>query len=593
MIGLGEALILLIAFYFGLKLLFSTSISLALITVVVILVILKINSWQYYWVNRNVPGPKGTFGLGNVSELMCGIFEADMKWKQLYGNTYGTINLGVPEYVTSNMDIVKAVYIKEFDNFVDRESFLPFIVDDKKSILMNGMLLKRGDDWRRIRGISSPAFTTGKMKLFTSLFNQSVQKTIEILKLSEKEDKIVDVRQISEGLTMDSIFKAVFGVMTNVQENPNNEVLVKAKKFFELNIDLTFLMEIMFPNISAYLRIKTGYHLTNNSEIQYFTNMLGKLYERRKKELETNVDLGKEPDFLTLLLKSIDEGDDTDKDDELMFHHASKQQKSKGLSKIEALGQCFLFLLAGYDTTASVLNFLLFLLAHHQDCQDKLREEMRDVIGDRDNKEIRYEDLSKLTYLDQCIKETMRLYPPGSRINRTCVKETEVNGIKFEKGVSVAVPIYHLHYDPDIFPQPETFNPDNFAPENKKQKESFLGFGIGPRFCVGVRFADISIKVYIARLLAQFQFKTCEESVSVPIEVTTKSVIRSVKTLFVKVENFGLIEPAATSELEITPLTKSPKAGQIFKEYADDAGTVTGGFTADIVAPARIVNVSM
>ena len=112
------------------------------------------------------------------------------------------------------------------------------------------------------------------------------------------------------------------------------------------------------------------------------------------------------------------------------------------------------------------------------------------------------------------IDETLRMYPPGTRLERVANNDYEYEGIKIKKGQIITVPIYVLHHDPDLYPNPEEFDPERFNDENKKLRDgiAFMAFGAGPRNCIGMRFALIEVKFLLATILSKFRFSTCSQT---------------------------------------------------------------------------------
>uniref|UniRef100_A0A0K0DY13 Cytochrome P450 n=1 Tax=Strongyloides stercoralis TaxID=6248 RepID=A0A0K0DY13_STRER len=543
MLGIGEYFFLSIILTLIISILFTKYVAIGLIVIITSLGIWKINNSLNYWKKRKIPSPKGKFGVGNMLELLNDFKSCDERWKKEFGETYGIMMGFRPDLTTTNLDIIKEVYVKQFDKFIDRDGFMPNVSKNEKSLLANGMFVKTGEDWRRIRNLCSPAFTTGKMKMFVKFFNETADKTLEILHNYEIEDKAIDIKELCDGMTLDSIFKSTFGFKTDLQEDPNNIVREYSKRLFDSNIyDPRFLFIVLFPKITSFLRINFNYNVKDNKELNYFTNILSECYERRKKELDEGIN-NEAPDFFKVLLQSVNNDYDINKenDEEIVFEKATQKQKKKGMSKIEILAQGFLFLLAGYETTANTINFLLFILAHHQEYQEKCREEILEIFQGKIVDYIDYDTVNKLNYLDQCVKECLRMYPPAGKINRICIEKTTINGITFEPGTMVSVPIFNLHYDEKIYPQPNIFDPERFSPKQKAERDPlyYMPFGYGPRNCIGMRYAYLSIKVYLARFLLKYKFKLCNESLSLPIEIVTKGLTKPLKTLYLKVESIS------------------------------------------------------
>lgn len=145
------------------------------------------------------------------------------------------------------------------------------------------------------------------------------------------------------------------------------------------------------------------------------------------------------------------------------------------------------FMFEGHDTTSMCLCFTLMLLANHSAIQERIFMEIMDAFG-HENREPTYNDLQNLHYLEVCIKESLRLYPSVPLISRiTTVDIHFPSGYFLPKGAPILIQVYDLHHNPEIFPDPETFNPDRFLPENCVNRHPFayLPFSGGPRNCIG------------------------------------------------------------------------------------------------------------
>ncbi|KAH9369172.1 hypothetical protein HPB48_011369 [Haemaphysalis longicornis] len=131
------------------------------------------------------------------------------------------------------------------------------------------------------------------------------------------------------------------------------------------------------------------------------------------------------------------------------------------LTEVEALSQCVLFFLAGQDTASTASTFATYLLATNPHVQDRLRAEVDECFR-KHGSSPSYDEVAKLPYLDCVVNETLRIMPPGARLER-CPAEDYVlgdTGIKVPSDCVIVVPVYAMHMDPEFFPEPEVFNPD-------------------------------------------------------------------------------------------------------------------------------------
>jgi cytochrome P450 family 3 subfamily A len=119
-----------------------------------------------------------------------------------------------------------------------------------------------------------------------------------------------------------------------------------------------------------------------------------------------------------------------------------------------------------------------------------------------------------MKYMDMVIDETLRLYPIGAFADRVASNDYEYKGLKIKKDQLITIPIYALHRDPEIYPNPDEFDPERFSDENKRKREneSFMPFGAGPRNCIGMRFALTEVKLLLTSVLSKYNFQPCDQT---------------------------------------------------------------------------------
>ncbi|KWX23476.1 cytochrome P450 [Mycolicibacterium wolinskyi] len=198
---------------------------------------------------------------------------------------------------------------------------------------------------------------------------------------------------------------------------------------------------------------------------------------------------------------------------------ASDPATGKCLSDSEIRDELIVFMLAGHDTTATMLTYALWALGHHPDVQAKVRAEAV-RIGDRAPTP---EDLPDLGYTVQVLHEALRLCPPGAATPRIAMRDIEVDGYRVEAGTMLVVGIYALHRDPGLWDHPRAFDPDRFSPENAEGRDrwQYLPFGAGPRSCIGDHFAMLEGTLALATVIRRTEIQSIDPDFPMIVPFTT------------------------------------------------------------------------
>ncbi|WP_395372083.1 cytochrome P450 [Streptomyces tubercidicus] len=201
---------------------------------------------------------------------------------------------------------------------------------------------------------------------------------------------------------------------------------------------------------------------------------------------------------------------------------AAGNDEDGSLDATEVREQVLIFLLAGHETTATSLAFTLHLLARHPEEQTRVRDEIDRVLGDRTPTAA---DLDRLPYLTQALKESMRLYPAAPVISRRAVAATEIGGFRIPAGADVVVAPWVTHRHPDLWADPERFDPRRFAPEREAERHRYawFPFGGGPRSCIGQHFSMLESVLALAVLLRAYELDAVDEEVPVSAGITLQA----------------------------------------------------------------------
>ena len=283
-------------------------------------------------------------------------------------------------------------------------------------------------------------------------------------------------------MTLEVILSTAFGVQADIQNDNESLLLERAKEVFRAPWIVNILKQ--FPPIG-------GYMLKFMSRVRrregYFDKVASDIVQQRRKTGLTG-----RQDLVDLMLTA---------------HEESTEEGISKLTDEEIVGQCVIFLFAGYETLSNTLAYTTYHLALNEDVREKLREEIKLAVKSNPDSTL-YDLAHNVEYLDCGISETLRLNPPFPQLNRECMEDYEFNGLHIAAGLEVIIPVYFLHRDLDAWAEPEKFYPDRFLSPAKDTRHpyQFMPFGTGPRSCIGMRFALMEVKITLVKILTKYKF---------------------------------------------------------------------------------------
>ncbi|KAF8737414.1 cytochrome p450, partial [Rhizoctonia solani] len=180
------------------------------------------------------------------------------------------------------------------------------------------------------------------------------------------------------------------------------------------------------------------------------------------------------------------------------------------LEEDELIGNVFIFLIAGHETTAHTLAIILALLALYPQAQDKIVKQVREL--EHEYGKLSYSHIHQLTYTMAVIYETLRLFPTVPMIPKMATADTTLTvglspnnrAIHVPKSMTVHIQLTGLHYNPSYWESPEEFDPERFM-DPHWNRDAFIAFSLGPRACIGRRFAETSLVAELVTLLSNYK----------------------------------------------------------------------------------------
>ncbi|XP_026752919.2 cytochrome P450 9e2 isoform X2 [Galleria mellonella] len=428
-----------------------------------------------------------------------------------------------PTIIVKDLDLVKKVTIKDFEHFLDHRT----IVNEKiEPVFGRNLLSLKGQEWKDMRATLSPAFTSSKMRLMVPFMVEVGDQMIQALKakIRDSGNNFIDVeaKDLTTRYANDVIASCAFGLKVDSHMQEKNEFYEKGKtaSAFGFRQMLMFFLFISFPRLMSKLKLTLFTKDTTN----FFINLvLGTMTNRKTLHIVR-------PDMIHLLMEA--------KKGKLTYDDRTLQDTNAGFATVEEstlgrkvidkvwsdtdlVAQAVLFLIAGFETVSSAMTFALHELALNPEVQEKLVQEIKENNMKNDGK-FDYKSIQNMAYMDMVVSEVLRLWPPAVGLDRICTKDYNLGKPNskatkdyiIRKGEGLFVPTFNIHRDPELFPNPLKFDPERFSEENKHkiQPLSYMPFGLGPRNCIGSRFALCEVKVMLYQLLQHMEVTSCEKT---------------------------------------------------------------------------------
>lgn len=460
------------------------------------------------WSERKLPKGPPSWPLVGATPTHAGNFHRFHDYITEYCKLYKTFRVAFPGfdcYYTTDPANVEHMLKTNFSNYVKGR----FTYDKHQEFLGDGIFSVDGAEWRQQRKIASYEFASNALRDFCELaFREKATRLASFLVLEGQEGKSVDMQDLNLRLTFDSYSKVGFGMeMSTLQRNPPPEQLAFANAFDDCNA------MVFTRYVDPLWRLKRWLMVGNEAklakDVATLDSIVFSFIEQRRREMQQGIYKNVKSDllsrFLTLSKNNVDE---------------FTNQKIRDI--------IINFMLAGRDTTAVTLCWFLYALCENPCVQEKLVEELYQIEGSTTAttdgsfpseeqiqgfaKLLTYDKLSKLHYLQACIQETLRLYPPLPHDLRVAVaKDTFPDGIKVRKGDCMNLSPYAMGRMEWLWGKDTLdFKPERFIKEGVCQQESpfkLTAFLAGPRMCLGKDFASLQMKVTAAILLRFFKFE--------------------------------------------------------------------------------------
>ena len=429
------------------------------------------------------PGPKGLPLLGNMLQLRRDQLGFLLEVQRRYGRM-ATIHIGrTPVVLLFRPEHIRYVLTENPRNFTNREvagglvfgklllfsllarTFSNKVTEGLSQMVGDFLLTTDGSYHDRQRRLLQPAFSRRRVENYSGMIVQYTREAVERWQPGMEVDMASEMQAL--------ILRMIVKMMLNIdvlKEVPN-------------------VAEIIDGMISNPISVIEGLlNLPLNLPFTPFGKRMAAkdkcdavIYDLIEQRLADNHDVG---DILSILLSAEDEN-------------------GNKISRKEVRDALVSLIAAGHETTTNTLIWTMYLLSEHPVVFEKVQAELRTVLGGRDPE---LGDLPQLTYLDQVIKESMRLYPSGWVQGRCAVEDFELDGYRFPSGTLLMFNQWVLHRHPDLWEDADTFRPERWDPlqGQKALRWAYFPFGGGSRMCLGKSLAQLELFLVLPMILQHY-----------------------------------------------------------------------------------------
>ncbi|HEX7374502.1 MAG TPA: cytochrome P450 [Steroidobacteraceae bacterium] len=423
------------------------------------------------------PGPRLEHDLGSTDESI----EWMSRWFREFGDTYRVYS---PDrrswtWVIHHPDDVRRVLVTNHGNYTKGVG-----LDRVKLLLGNGIMTSEGELWRRQRRMMQPAFHRKVVEQFAVEIRRLNDEMLAGWSAAADRGEPINLTESMSALTLTVVLHAIFStdlakLVRNLHDNPFMVVTRESKR------DPKF----------AYQFRQLGRHVLELAR------------ERRRTE-------SRPFDFMQMLMDAAD------------------PDSGATMTEHGLMDEILTLVVAGHETTASVLNWTWWLLSRHPAVEARVLDEQVRVPQDGITT---YADLQQLPYTTQVLEESMRLYPPGWLLSRRTIGPDRLGGYDVPPHTDVFLSPYVIHRDPRFWERPDSFHPDHFAAERveRRHKYAYFPFAVGPRHCIGENFSLFEMMLHLNGALRRFRLREVQPG---PVAIEARINLRTARDLYMRVE---------------------------------------------------------
>jgi cytochrome P450 len=411
------------------------------------------------------PGPKGTPIMGVMRDFNRDQLAFIERCRDEHGDIVWMRFLYVPALFLYHPDDVEDVLVTNARNFIKSMSLRSNIF---QRLVGNGLLTSQGEEWKRQRRLSQPAFHRERV----ASYGQVMVDYSNRLTAKWNEGESRDIHRDMMRLTLEIVVQCLFSADVSTDVDEVGATLKELVKPFASQATLGWILNNRLP---------TPAHLRFHALARKIDKVVYRIISERRASGEDKGDL------LSMLL-------------------AARDEDGSQMSDRQLRDEVMTLFLAGHETTALTLAWSWYLLGMHSEAEEKFHAELEEVLGDRSPT---FADLPRLKFTEQIAKECMRLYPPAYGLGREAINDCEIGGYRVPAGTQVFMFQWATQRDSRFYEEPQAFRPERWTEDFIEQlpKYAYFPFGGGPRVCIGASFAMMEVILCLAAIGQKFRLE--------------------------------------------------------------------------------------
>jgi cytochrome P450 len=441
---------------------------------------------------RIPPGPQEQYRLSDdLLEWMGRQF-------RIFGDIYRASIYGTSVYVIRDVEFAHHVLVENWQNYAKGQAIRRVAL-----LLGNGLMVSKGELWKRQRRMIQPAFNHESIERSIALITAVNMELLKKWNLAAERNESINVTRDVSSMALEVVLRFIFGDDYDVV-GPHFDLLSQESA---RNIDFA-------------------------RSFRALGKIILQVVDRRRKDSVNSLDA------LGMLMQARD------------------PKSGRVMHDSQLSDEILTLIVAGHETTASTLNWAWYLISQHPEVERRLWSEL-DTLPHGP----RFGDISHFLYVRQIIDETMRLYPAGWVLSRKALGEDQLGEYFVPVGTEIYVPPYFIQRHPDLWEEPDRFNPDRFRPENSRHRHRLatIPFSAGPRNCIGEHFARIEMQIHLMTIARHLRLRYIA---SQPIELDAGVNLRSKNDFVMYPETSGRLD----LQTKVNPMSTQATPSPLIKE---------------------------